>query len=226
MTYQIVGTPFPVVICELEAGESMTCQAGAMAWMTKNIRMNTNTGGGGLGGIFSRVMTGESLFQNRYTAERGTGSIAFRAEAPGEIIAVEINARKSIISQKGAFIAAETGVNVEIALQKSLGAGFFGGEGFILQRFTGNGMVFLGIDGTAVDYTLDAGETMIMDTGTFAAAENTVSVDVEMVRGLGNMVAGGEGLFNTKATGPGKIWLQTMPLSSFAQAILKMLPKR
>jgi uncharacterized protein (TIGR00266 family) len=197
-----------------------------MAWMTQNVKMKTNAGGGGLGGIFSRVATGESLFQNQYTAERGTGHIAFRAEAPGEIIPVEISPYKSVVAQKGAFIAAETGVNIEIAFQKSLGAGFFGGEGFILQRFTGSGMVFLGIDGTAVDYNLDAGETMIMDTGTFAAAESTVSVDVEMVRGLGNILAGGEGLFNTKATGPGKIWLQTMPLSSLAQTIFKMLPKR
>jgi uncharacterized protein (TIGR00266 family) len=225
MTYQIVGTPFPVVICELKEGESMACQTGAMAWMTRSVKMKTNTGGG-LGGIFSRVMTGETLFQNRYTAEGELGSIAFRAEAPGEIIAVEISPHKSVVAQKGAFIAAETGVNMEIAMQKSLGAGFFGGEGFILQRFKGNGVVFLGIDGTAVDYNLDAGETMIMDTGTFAAAESTVSVDVEMVQGLGNIVAGGEGLFNTKATGPGKIWLQTMPLSSLAQSILKMLPKR
>ncbi|MDR0644970.1 MAG: TIGR00266 family protein [Treponema sp.] len=224
MTYQIVGAPFPVVICELEAGESMACQTGAMAWMTQNVRMKTNTGG--LGGIFSRVATGESLFQNRYTAEGGTGTIAFRAEAPGEIIALEIHPSKSIIAQKGAFIAAETGVNIEIAMQKSLGAGFFGGEGFILQRFTGNGVVFLGIDGTVVDYYLEAGETMVMDTGTFAAAESTVSVDVEMIHGLGNVLAGGEGMFNTKAVGPGKIWLQTMPLSSFAQSILKMLPKR
>jgi uncharacterized protein (TIGR00266 family) len=196
-----------------------------MAWMTQNVKMKTNAGGG-LGGIFSRVATGESLFQNRYTAEGRGGSIAFRADAPGEIIAVELSPRASIVAQKGAFIAAEAGVRMEIAFQKSLGAGFFGGEGFVLQRFTGNGTVFLGIDGTAVDYSLDHGETMVMDTGTFAAAESTVSVDVEMVQGLGNMLAGGEGLFNTKATGPGKIWLQTMPLSSFAQSILKMLPKR
>jgi uncharacterized protein (TIGR00266 family) len=194
--------------------------------MTQNVRMKTNAGGGGLGGIFSRVMTGESLFQNRYTAEGGVGNIAFRAETPGEIIAVEISACNSIIAQKGAFIASEIGVNIEIALQKSLGAGFFSGEGFILQRFTGNGVVFLGIDGTVVDYTLDVGETMVMDTGTFAAAESTVSVDVEAIQGLGNVFAGGEGLFNTKVIGPGKIWLQTMPLSSLAQSILKLAPKR
>jgi uncharacterized protein (TIGR00266 family) len=224
MQYKIEGTPFPVVMCELSAGEQVACQSGAMAWMTENMRMSTNAGGG-LGGIFSRMVSGEGLFQNLYTAEGGPGSIAFAAQAPGEIIAVAVSSHKSFIAQKGAYIASEPGVRIEIALQKP-GAGFFGGEGFILQKFTGNGTAFLGIDGTTVDYDLGAGEKLIVDTGAFAAAESTVSVDVQMVKGLGNMLVGGEGMFLTTVTGPGKIWLQTMPLSTFAQAIFRMQPRR
>jgi len=224
MQYKIEGAPFPVVMCELNAGEQIACQSGAMAWMSENMRMHTNAGNSGLGGIFSRIVSGESLFQNMYTAEGGPGSIAFAAQAPGEVIAADISPQRSIVAQKGAYIASELGVHIEIALQK-LGAGFFGGEGFILQKFTGSGTVFLGIDGTTVDYNLSPGEKLIIDTGVFAAAESTVSVDIQMVKGLGNIIAGGEGVFNTTVTGPGKIWLQTMPLSTFAQALFKILPK-
>jgi len=226
MTYNIAGAPFPVVICELNAGETVICQAGAMAWMTGGLRMKSGFGGKGIGGIFSRMMSGESLFLNEYAAETGSGTIAFRAEAPGEILAIRLGGTKTILAQRGAFLASEKSVKMEIALQKSLGAGLFSGEGFVLQRFSGNGLVFINIDGTAVDYELAAGETMLMDTGTFAAAEDSVSVDVEMVRGIGNMIAGGEGLFLTRARGPGKIWMQTMPLSNIAKALSRFLPKR
>jgi len=226
MRYKIVGAPFPVVICELSPGESVVCQRGAMAWMSGNVRMNTGFGGRGLGGLFSRMVSGENVFQNEYTAQGGEGTIAFRSDTPGEILAVDIGPGRSILAQKGAYLASEKEVNIEVAFQKSLGAGFFGGEGFILQKYTGRGIVFLGIDGTTVDYTLAHGETMLMDTGTFAAAEDTVSVDVEMVQGIGNIVAGGEGLFNTRVTGPGTIWMQTMPLSNIALSISRLLPKR
>jgi uncharacterized protein (TIGR00266 family) len=225
MQYRIEGTPFPVVMCELAENEQVACQSGAMAWMSDNMRMNTNAGNSGIGGLFSRMVSGESLFQNVYTAVGGVGSIAFGAEAPGDIIAAEISPYNSIVAQKGAYIASELGVRIEIALQK-LGAGFFGGDGFILQKFTGGGTVFLGIDGTTVNYELAAGERLIVDTGAFAAAESTVSIDVQMTKGLGNIIAGGEGLFSTTVTGPGKIWLQTMPLTTFAKALFKMLPKR
>jgi uncharacterized protein (TIGR00266 family) len=224
MQYKIEGTPFPVVMCELNAGEQIACQSGAMAWMSENMRMRTNAGNNGLGGILSRMVSGESLFQNLYTAEGAPGSIAFSAQAPGEIIAAVISPQKSIVAQKGAYIASELGVHTEIALQKP-GAGFFGGDGFVMQKFTGSGIVFLGIDGTTVNYDLAVGEKLIIDTGAFAAAESTVSIDIQMVKGLGNIIAGGEGVFNTTVTGPGRIWLQTMPMSTFAQAIYKILPK-
>jgi uncharacterized protein (AIM24 family) len=160
-----------------------------------------------------------------YTAEGKPGTIAFAVTVPGDIIAVEIGAGATFVAQKGAFVASEIGVKIEIALQK-VGAGFFGGEGFILQRFTGNGTVFLSIDGSTVLYDLAPGEKLIVDTNAFAAAESTVSVDVQMVKGLGNIVAGGEGMFSTTVTGPGKVWLQTLPMSALAQAISRVLPKK
>jgi uncharacterized protein (TIGR00266 family) len=225
MQYRIDGAPFPVIICDLTANEQMACQAGAMMWMSENMQMKTTAGNNGLGGVFSRLVSGEGIFQNLDTSVGGAGTIAFGAEAPGEIIAVNINPHNTIVAQKGAYIASETGVKITIALQK-LGVGFFGGDGFILQKFTGNGTVFLGIDGTVVDYDLASGERLIVDTGAFAAAESSVNVDVQMTKGLGNMIAGGEGLFSTTVTGPGKVWLQTMPLSAMAQAIFKMAPKK
>jgi uncharacterized protein (TIGR00266 family) len=225
MTYEIQGTPFPVLICQLNASESMACQTGAMLWMSANVRMNTNTGGG-LGKMFSRALTGESLFQNQYTAEGQPGMIAFGTRIPGEIIPVEISPHQTVVAQKGAYLASAPGISIEIALQKNIGAGFFGGDGFILQKFKGSGSVFLAVDGATVNYALAPGEQLVIDTEAFAFAEETVRVDVQMVKGLGNIIAGGEGLFNTTVTGPGRVWLQTMPISSLAQSISNLLPKK
>ncbi|MDR2808566.1 MAG: TIGR00266 family protein [Spirochaetaceae bacterium] len=224
MKYQIEGTPFPVLICTLDAGETVVCETGAMLWMSSNMKMNTGSGGG-IGKIFSRAVSGEALFQSSYTAEGGEGLIAFGVNNPGEIIPVEINANHSIIAQKGAFLASEETINSGITFQKKLGAGFFGGEGFILQKFTGKGYVFLTIDGGVINYDLEPGEQLIIDTGAFAFAEETIQVDVQVVKGLGNIIAGGEGIFNTTLVGPGKVWLQTMPMSTIVQAITKFLPK-
>ncbi|GHU22981.1 TIGR00266 family protein [Spirochaetia bacterium] len=222
MKYEIKGSTYPVAICYLESGEQVTCQSGAMLWMSTNMKMNTGTGGG-IGKIFSRAISGEGLFQNTYTAEGGPGMIAFGTTAPGEIVPIDVS-KQSIIAQKGAFLASELSVQSEITLQKKLGASFFGGEGFILQKFTGYGTVLLSIDGTTVKYSLRAGEQMILDTGAFAFAESSITVDVQMIKGIGNIVAGGEGLFNTLVTGPGSLWLQTLPLSVFAQTISKFIP--
>ncbi|MDR0568365.1 MAG: TIGR00266 family protein [Spirochaetaceae bacterium] len=223
MTYRIEGTPFPALICRLESGESMMCENGAMAWMSETIKMQTTAGNKGLGGMFSRMMTGEGFFQNVYTAEGGAGTIAFRGESLGAMLALDVEPQ-SIIAQKGAYIASEPTVNIEIALQKP-GAGFFGGEGFILQKFSGRGRVFLGIDGSVVEESLRSGETLLLDTGTLGAAESSVTVSVEMVKGLGNLIAGGEGAFHTKVTGPGKIWLQTMPMATYVPVIGRYLKK-
>lgn len=222
MKYNIQGEPMPVVICHLEAGESMITERGSMVWMSANMRMETKAGG--LGKALGRMFGGESLFQNTYTAEGGPGMIAFASSFPGTIRAVEITPNMPVIAQKSAFLAATPGVDLSIHFQKKVGAGFFGGEGFIMQKFSGNGMLFLEVDGSMVAYDLAPGQSMMVDTGNLAAMEATCTIDVEMVKGVGNMLLGGEGLFNTKVTGPGRIWLQTLPLSGMAGALAKVMP--
>lgn len=218
MKYEIKGAPLPVVICTLEAEESMKTEKGAMSWMSPNMEMSTNAGGS-VGKAFSRMFSGESMFQNVYTAKGGPGMIAFASSFPGEIRAFNIGASNEIVAQKSAFLASESGVEMSIFFQKKVGAGFFGGEGFIMQRFSGSGTVFLELDGSIMEYQLAAGQSMLVDTGYLAAMEATVSIDIESVKGIGNKLFGGEGFFNTRVTGPGKIWLQTMPVSSVAGAI-------
>ena len=218
MKYEIKGTPLPVVECHLEPGESVSCESGGMSWMYPNMRMNTNAGGS-IGKAFSRMFLGESMFQNVYTAEGGAGMIAFASCFPGEIIPMEITPDKPVIAQKSAFLAASEGVEMSIHFQKKLGSGFFGGEGFIMQKLSGNGTVFLEIDGSVLCYDLAPNQSMILDTGHLAIMEHTVSIDVQTVKGVGNVLFGGEGLFNTRVTGPGKIWIQTMPASTVAGAL-------
>lgn len=224
MNFNVTGNPFPVLICDMNPGESVVCQKGAMTWMTPNMKMDTSTGG--LGKIFSKALTGESIFHNTYTCEGQPGQIAFGTNCPGGIIPFEISPSRSIVAQKSAFLACEQGVNFEMFFQKKIAAGFFGGEGFIMQKFSGQGMVFLEIDGSIVEYDLAPGQSMLVDTGYLAAMESTCSVDVETVKGIGNAVFGGEGLFNTRVTGPGHIWLQTMPINQFAMSISSRIPAR
>ncbi|MBR1724654.1 MAG: TIGR00266 family protein [Ruminococcus sp.] len=222
MRYQITGAPLPVVTCYLSSGESIKTQQGAMSWMSPNMQMSTNAGGG-LGKMLSRAVSGESIFQNVYTAQNGDGMIAMASAFPGDIKAIDVSAGP-IVAQKSAFIASESGVNMEMFFQKKLGAGFFGGEGFIMQKFSGRGVVFLEFDGSIVEMTLAQGQTLVLDTGALAAMDATCSVDIEMVAGVKNMFFGGEGFFNTKVTGPGRIWLQSMPVSSLAAVIKPYIP--
>ena len=214
MQYQIQGQPYPVVVVTADPEETILCQKGAMAWMTPNMEMQTK--GGGLGKMFSRAFTGEAMFQNHYTAKGGQGMIAFASAVPGEIMPIQITPQRSIIAQKSAFLASESTVNFELFFQKRIAGGFFGGEGFIMQKFSGS----------VVAYDLAPGQTMMVDTGNLAAMEATCTLDVEMVKGVGNMLLGGEGLFNTKVTGPGRIWLQTLPLSGLAGALAKVMPSK
>lgn len=193
-----------------------------MAWMTPNMEMQTK--GGGIGKMFSRALTGESMFQNEYTAKGGPGMIAFASALPGEIMPIQVTPDKPIVAQKSAFLASERGVSFELFFQKRLAGGFFGGEGFLMQKFSGNGMLFLEIDGSMVAYDLAPGQSMMVDTGNLAAMESTCTLDVQTVKGVGNVLLGGEGLFNTKVTGPGRIWLQTLPLSNMASALAKVIP--
>ena len=221
MQYELKGGAFPVVVCRLNSGESMITEKGSMVWMTPNMEMTT-TGGGGIGKMFSKALTGESMFQNIYTA-RGEGMITFGSSFPGQILPLEVTPGKSFILQKSAFLASEAGVQISMHFNKKLGAGFFGGEGFIMQKLTGNGIAFAEVDGELVEYTLAPGEQMVVDTGYVMGFELSVSMDIQQVKGLKNMVLGGEGLFNTVLTGPGKIWLQTMPISGVAAAIQPFL---
>lgn len=223
MKYEIKGTPFPVVICQIEDNETVCCQRGGMAWMSPNVKMSTNAGGG-LGKMLSRAVSGESIFQNKYTASGGAGEIAFSSSVPGNIIPFEISPSKFIIAQKSAYLASSEGVELSVFFQKKFGAGLFGGEGFIMQKLSGEGIAFLEIDGSVVEYDLAPNQSILIDTGYLAAMENTCSIDIESVKGIGNALFGGEGLFNTKVTGPGHIWLQTMPISALAGSVRPYIP--
>ena len=219
MKYEILGEPLPVVQCHLNAGESMITEKGAMCWMSPNMKMETV--GGGLGKMFGRMFSGEAMFQNRYTAQGANGMIAFASSFPGSIRAYNITPGNDIVVQKSGFLASEASVNLSVFFQKKLGAGFFGGEGFIMQRLSGNGTAFVEIDGYAVEYDLGPGESMIIDTGYVACMSATCSMNIVSVPGIKNAVFGGEGLFNTVVTGPGKLVLQTMPINNVA-ACLRM----
>ena len=222
MKYEIQGDNLPVVICDLEAGESMITEGGSMAWMSPNMKMETS--GGGFGKALGRLFSGESLFQNVYTAQGGPGVIAFASKFPGAIKAVEITPDKPIVVQKSAFLAATKGVDVSVFFQKKMRAGFFGGEGFIMQKISGRGLVFLEIDGSAVDYELQSGQEIVISTGNLAIMDESCSMDIQTVSGVKNVLFGGEGLFRTVVTGPGRITLQTMPLSAFAELIARYIP--
>ena len=223
MEYKIEGTPLPVVICQLGSGESMITERGSMSWMSPNMQMETTTGGG-LGKALGRMFAGEALFQNRYTAQGGPGMIAFASSFPGSIRAFEIAPGRELIVQKSGFLAAESTVELSVFFQKKLGAGFFGGEGFIMQKISGRGIAFTEFDGHVVEYDLMPGQSMVVDTGYLAAMDATCSMDIQTVPGVKNMLFGGEGVFNTVITGPGKIYLQTMPISSVAAVIRPFIP--
>ncbi|MCR5206333.1 MAG: TIGR00266 family protein [Lachnospiraceae bacterium] len=222
MRYSIEGSPMPVVICQLTGGETMITEKGAMAWMSPNVKMETM--GGGLGKMFGRAFSGEAMFQNRYTAE-GDGMIAFASSMPGEIRAFEIAPGREMICQKSAFLASTSGVELSVFFNKKVGAGFFGGEGFIMQRLSGQGVAFVELDGYIKEYDLQPGQKIVIDTGYLAAMEPTVQIDIQTVPGLKNKLFGGEGFFNTLLTGPGKIWLQSMPVSSLAGSLLPFIPR-
>ena len=220
MRYEITGGAFPVVICHLQDREQMITERGSMVWMSPNMAMETS--GGGLGKMFSRAFSGESMFQNIYTA-RGQGMIAFGSSFPGSIRAIEVDPAHPVVVQKSGFLASEQGVELSIFFQKKLGAGVFGGEGFIMQKLSGHGTAFVELDGSAVEYELQAGESMVIDSGNLAMMDATCSMDIQMVKGVKNVLFGGEGLFNTVVTGPGKIVLQTMAISGVAAALAPFL---
>ncbi|MBR5437341.1 MAG: TIGR00266 family protein [Clostridia bacterium] len=221
--YEIEGGSLPVLICYPEDGQTLCTQSGAMSWMSPNMQMATNSGGG-IKKALGRFFAGESLFMNEYTARGGDGLIAFGAALPGKIIPYEVTPGNSIIIQKSAFLAMEKGLDLSVHFQKKMGSGFFGGEGFIMQKVSGNGMVFIEIDGYCKEYELAAGERIIVDTGYLAAMTEGCGMEVQSVGGIKNALFGGEGMFNTVITGPGKVYVQSMPAVSLADRIIPYLP--
>jgi len=221
MQYNIIGGNLPAVEIQLSDGEQIKCEGGAMSWMSPNLVMETS--GGGLGKMFSKAISGERMFQNTYTA-KGNGYIAFASSFPGNIVAVEIGPGKEIICQKSAYLASTPGVELSIFFQKKVGAGFVGGEGFIMQKLSGSGIAFLELDGSVVEKNLASGEQIILDTGYLAMMDGSCQMDVQSVKGVKNALLGGEGLFNTVITGPGKVVIQTMPAMQVASAIVQYVP--
>lgn len=224
MKYSIIGEPMPVVTCNLDGGETMITEGGSMVWMTPNMQMETSAGG--LGKALGRMFSGEKLFQNRYTAQGGEGMIAFASSFPGAIRVVEITPSHPVICQKSSFLAATSGVELSVHFQKKFGAGLFGGEGFIMQKLSGTGIAFIEVDGSAVEYELAPGQQLVVDTGNLAMMDETCKMDIQTVKGVKNVLFGGEGLFNTVVTGPGKVTLQTMPMSNFVNTIASQLPRK
>jgi len=221
-TYKVLGTIMQTVVMHLRAGQTVYTETGALSWMQEGIRMDTNMRGG-LGGILGRVFTGESLFVANFTAERDNAMIAFSAEFPGKIIPLNLAQGQSIIAQRDSFLVAEKSVNMAVQFQRRFGA-FFGGEGLLMQRFDGPGTVFAALDGEVVEYTLNPGERLKVDTGHVALFEPSVDFSVELVKGFKNILFGGEGLLFATLTGPGRVWLQSMPMSKLAGAIAQYLP--
>ena len=223
MKYEIKGDTLPVVICYLDNGEKVVTEGGGMSWMSPNMKMET-TSNGGIGKMFGRMFSGEKMFQNIYTAEGSEAMIAFGSSFPGKIIPMEVTGGKEFILQKRAFLASTSGVKLDIHFNKKLGAGLFGGEGFIMQKLSGNGIAFAEIDGDLIEYELAPGQQLLVDTGNVAGFETTVNMEIRQVSGLKNKLLGGEGFFHTLLTGPGKVWLQTMPISGVAAAISEFIP--
>ena len=215
MRYEIKGETLPVVLCYLEDGEKMINEGGSMSWMSPNMKMETSTNGG-VGKAFGRMFAGEKIFQNIYTSEGGNGMIAFASSFPGSIRAFQIGPGQEMIFQKSAFLAGEAGITLSVFFNKKFGAGLFGGEGFIMQKVSGQGTVFAEFDGHVIEYELQPGQQIVVDTGHLAAMTSTCSMEIRSVPGVKNMLFGGEGIFNTVITGPGRVWLQTMPISNVA----------
>lgn len=222
--YRIDGTTLPVLTITLNPGERIYSSAGGMSWMSQAVEMETNAGDG-IGKMFKRALSGESLFIVDFYVNSDSGEIAFASEFPGKIVDINLAAGRQIVVQKDAFMCAEKSVDVDIHLHEKLGAGFFGGEGFIMQKLTGPGMAFVNFDGEIVEKTLADGEMLRVDSGHVAMFEPTVDMDIQMLKGFSNILLGGEGLFLATLRGPGKVWLQTMPLSKLAQKVMQYLPQ-
>lgn len=225
MQYRLIGETVPAVEMNLNSGESIISQKGGMVWKTEGISMQTNTNGGLMKGI-GRMFAGESLFMNTYQATADNQTVAFASTLPGKIFPVSFDENHpGIIAQKGAFLCAQSGIQLNVTLTKRLSAGLVGGEGFVLEEIKGNGTAFLEVDGDMVERNLQPGEVILVDTGNVVAFEKTCQYEVTTVKGMKNILFGGEGLFLTKIVGPGKVILQTQNFYDFAQKVIALVPK-
>jgi len=226
MNYKIIGETVPVVEMRLNKGETVYTQSGGMTYQSEGIEMSTNTHGGIMKGL-GRMLAGESMFMANYTAKNDGATIAFASTVPGAIMPVDLsNIPQGLIIQKGAFLCAENSVETSVTLTKKFGAGLFGGEGFILQKASGKGMLFLEVDGDVIEKELEPGEVLKVDTGNVVAFDSNVKYEIETVKGLGNIFLGGEGLFLTKLVGPGKVILQSQNFQDFAGRVIKLMPSK
>lgn len=225
MRYEIKGNSLPYLVCYLNKGEKIICEGGSMSWMSPGMMMETSSNGGA-SKIFSRMFAGEKLFQNIYTAQYDNAMIAFASSFPGSILPIEIKDGMEVICQKGSFLASSSGINTSIHFNQKVGVGLFGGEGFIMQKMTGNGIVFIEIDGSMESYNLKEGEQIVVSTGSLVMIDGTCSMDIQSVQGIKNVFLGGQGLFNTVIKGPGRVVLQSMPISKTADIIGTYLPQR
>lgn len=223
LKYEIEGGSLPVVICYPEAGQTICTQSGAMSWMSPNMKMETNSGG--IKKMLGRLFSGDSIFMNEFTPQNGSGMIAFSSSFPGSIIPYEVTPGNGIIVQKSGFLAMEKGLDLSIYFQKRLGTGFFGGEGFIMQKISGTGLTFIEIDGYCKEYELGVGESIVVDTGYLAAMSETCEMEIQTVKGIRNALFGGEGIFHTRITGPGKVYIQSMPITNMAEKLIPYLPQ-
>jgi uncharacterized protein (TIGR00266 family) len=228
MDHRILGTTLPVLEIQLAPGESVESVSGELSWMTRSIELSTTTGsgGGGLGGLFRRVAGGGSLFMTKYTANGAPGMVAFATKMPGHILPVDLAPGGDYMIHRHGFLCATDGVQVSVAFQQSLGAGIFGGDGFVLQKVSGSGQAWIELSGEVVPYTLAAGETLRVHPGHVGMFESGIGFEITRIKGITNMLFGGDGIFLAALTGPGKVWLQSLPLANLAHALMPYLPSK
>ncbi|MEE0061050.1 MAG: TIGR00266 family protein [Acutalibacteraceae bacterium] len=223
MNYNIEGGVMPVLEVNLDAGETIVTQGGGMVWMSPNLKMETTAGG--ISKAFTKIVSRESIFQNRYTAMNGPGFITIAPSFMGTILPFEITPNQPIIVQKSGFLASTTGIDLSIHLNHKIGGAVFGGEGFVMQKLSGQGTAFIEIDGYCKQYNLGPGQQIIVDTGNLAAMDATCTMNIQKAGGgIKNMVFGGEGFFNTVVTGPGRVFLQSHPITTIASSIRPYIP--
>ncbi len=226
MEDRILGTTMPVLEINLAAGESLISERGEMAWSSPNLQMQTNMGGaGGFGGLMRRAMGGGGLMMTTFTAGGGPALVAFAAHLPGHIIPVDIAPGQGYMCQRHGFLCGSPGLSLSIGFQQSVGAGIWGGVGFMLQKVEGQGKAWFELSGEMVTYDLAAGQTLMVHPGHLALFQESVQLGVTMIRGVANRMFGGEGLFMLQVSGPGKIWLQSLPLPMLAADIEEYIPR-